>query len=209
MAPGVWKITKPWTKTKVEPKSEVSTDRAKTVGVRPTWLDGQKSDFHVTSVKEPGSRTQVTHHNTYYRDRGDPSKSRRARFSHNERARLAPPDDISGRPRLGPIAERRSINKPDITGRISAALEKLFRSKSQKSRRTLEKLQLSLIGHVYHTSSYFRETAKYLRHRGKYIMVYNVPSFKAVRLILNDIKNCDKTTWRIHDVLEASLLCMS
>jgi hypothetical protein len=193
--------THPW-KSKTFPGG---LGAAPTVDVRSTWSDDQKGGI-LPPPLGPVSLARREHYPIYYKD-GEASTSRRARPRHKERSRTAPPKFVFGKTELGPIAARCNVGPSDITGRISAALEKLFRSKSQQSRRVMERIQLSLIGHIYSCDSYFRTTARYLRYCGEYKMVYERPSFKAVRLILMDIKNCNKTSWKIREVIGVLPLC--
>lgn len=132
----------------------------------------------------------------------------RVRKRHKVRERIHSPINLMGGPGLGPIVSKRNIKSSDVSGRISAALEKLFRSKSQRSRRVLEYLQLDLLGHVITTPTYLRETAKFLCIREGIVRVYKKPSFKAVRCLLSVIKDCETTSYQIGACLRHFALCI-
>jgi hypothetical protein len=132
----------------------------------------------------------------------------RVRFRHKVKQRIHSPNHSrSGGPGSGPIVSKRNIKSSDISGRIAAAIEKQFRSKSQKSRRILEWLQLDLLGHVVKTETYLRETAKYLCIRGGIVRIYKKPSFKAVRCLLSMIKDSKATSYHIGACLRKFSLC--
>jgi hypothetical protein len=124
----------------------------------------------------------------------------RVRKRHKVRERIhSPYYNNHGGPGSGPIVSKRNIKSSDVSGRITADFEKLFRSKSQESRRLLEFLQLALLGHVIKTETYLRETAKFLCVRSGFVRVYKKPSFKAVRCLLSMIKDCEATSFQIED----------
>ena len=137
-----------------------------------------------------------------------PYKSVRVRKRHKERERIHSSIESMGGPGSGPIVSRRNIKSSDVSGRIAAALNKLFRSKSQRSRRVLEYLQLDLLGHVIKTPTYLRETAKFLCIREGIVRVYKKPSFKAVRCLLSIIKDCETTSYQIGTCLRHFALCI-
>jgi hypothetical protein len=101
------------------------------------------------------------------------------------------------RPNYGAMMDKTKLGKPDVSGRLAAAMDKLFRSKSQNSNMILKLLQISLIGHTIKCDHYYPGAAAYLRTNGEYVKVHNKPSFAASRLILNSIKDSISTSYKL------------
>lgn len=102
------------------------------------------------------------------------------------------------RPNMGPLAGKGHFAK-GIDGRVAAALKRLFRSKSQKSRTVLKDLQSSLIGHIIVCDEIFADAAPYLLTAGGMVMVARRPSFEAVRLLIVMLSRCKRTTFRLKE----------
>jgi hypothetical protein len=136
-----------------------------------------------------------------------PNEIVRVRKRHKVRERIHLPNNLGGTG-SGPIVSKRNIKISDVSGRITAAFEKIFRSKSQESRRILEYLQLDLLGHVITTSTYLRDTAKFLCVRQETMRIYKKPSFKAVRCLLSMLKDSKSTSYQIGSCVRKFSLCV-
>lgn len=130
----------------------------------------------------------------------------RIRVVHKEQ--LAVPDyGIRTRTNFGPIRDKHDWHKPDIDGRIAAALDKLFRSKSQKSRHVLSVLQNEMVGHLMQVKTISSHAAPYLRTAGGICQIYRRPDYRAVRLIISSLKGSDGTSFRLPRRIRALLMC--
>jgi hypothetical protein len=136
-----------------------------------------------------------------------PYKTVRVRKRHKAIARIDKPQN-GARTNCGPIVSRRNLKESDVSGRTAAALDKIFRSKSQKARRCLEYFQIALVGHVFITTSVLRDTAKFLSVREGIVKVHKKPSFKAVRCLISTMKDCEATSFRMKPCLRTLSLCI-
>jgi hypothetical protein len=136
-----------------------------------------------------------------------PYKTVRVRRRHKAKARIDKPQN-GARTDCGPIVSGRNLRRSDVSGRTAAALDRIFRSKSQKARRCLEYLQIALVGHVFITTSILRDTAKFLSVREGIVKVYKKPSFKAVRCLITTMKDCEATSFSMKPCLRTLSLCI-
>lgn len=178
-------------------------------GPRLTQMGYFRDKSIMDKKSSPSSELSITEQNALARMSGEsqPYEIVRVRPRHKVRERIHQPP-IGVRTNLGPIVSKRNIKSSDVSGRIAAALDKLFRSKSQKARRVLEYLQTALLGHVIQTSFYLRETAKYLCVCQGITRVYKKPSFKAVRCLISILKDCEATSFEMKTCLRTLSLCI-
>jgi hypothetical protein len=110
---------------------------------------------------------------------------------------------------LGSRASHRGLHKSEVDGRIASALERLFRSKSQKARFTLELLQCSLVGHVIDVDRVSIDAAPFLRTANGLVLVQMKPSFRATRLLVSALRGCRRTNYvltkRLKDIIHEEL----
>jgi hypothetical protein len=118
---------------------------------------------------------------------------------HKQLVNVPKPKQFGKRPKiiLGPLGDKTIFARSDIDGRIAAALDKLFRSKSQSSSFVLKILQDALIGHIFETRQVFSDATRYLRTAEGMVQISSKPSYRAVRLIVLSLKGSSRTSFRL------------
>jgi hypothetical protein len=163
---------------------------------------GEEIEFPASS-----SRQEFPVGHTYYVDTTGARRPLGARIQrpHKVTIGVPKPSVLRQRLNLGRLGHFSMFTKSDIDGRIAAALDKLFRSKSQAARFVLEILQRSLVGHLLQVPRVFSDSARYLRTAEGLVQITSKPSFRAVRLLILSLKESSRTTFRLPDCVRQSL----